>query len=36
MQELSAVFGQVQELLSAGISIVPVRDKSETKVILYN
>jgi hypothetical protein len=31
MQELSAVFGQVQELLSAGISIVPVRDKAETK-----
>jgi hypothetical protein len=31
MQQLSAVFGQVQELLSAGISIVPVRDKAETK-----
>jgi len=30
MQELSAVFGQVQELLSAGISIIPVRDKPTT------
>jgi len=30
MQNLSAVFGQVQELLSAGISIIPVRDKPTT------
>ncbi len=31
MNELSAVFGQVQELLSTGISVIPVRDKLEVR-----
>lgn len=31
MNELSAVFGQVQELLSTGISVIPVRDKPEVR-----